>query len=398
MSVFLKEHHIRIAEEVVKKAHANNGLAPVDIERFWADQQKASADIWAKDCPQLPLGFQNMSDECVFAELGLEEDWVMYHHNPVKLLSLVKKYNDKSEKIVGRRLLNESEPTPADRKWPQIKQLNDIFESENVFEKTSYWLKQSANSEPELSALLDRVEKRLENLKSFMLPPNWAEEKERLMKLGLQVPLYRGQRGPVTFAMSIYGVENLIFLLVDNEKLAARFSKLIERAILERARVLDEESGLAPDKLPHGWFWCDDNCCNLNVEMYRFFAYPIIKSVFAKYSPDPGDNRYQHSDSDMAHHLPALQELGIKVCNFGPKISIDQIREHMPNTEIHGQLAPFTFSRNEEVNLVAECIRDFEMSKEKKGVRFSTAGSINNGSRLTGMRLVMSAIQTYCRY
>jgi len=65
---------------------------------------------------------------------------------------------------------------------------------------------------------------------------------------------------------------------------------------------------------------------------------------------------------------------------------------------INGQLAPFTFSRHEEVNMVAETIRDFEYSRELKGVVFSTAGSINNGSRLTGLRLIMSAIQRYCRY
>jgi hypothetical protein len=42
--------------------------------------------------------------------------------------------------------------------------------------------------------------------------------------------------------------------------------------------------------------------------------------------------------------------------------------------------------------------RDYEMSLEKRGVVFATAGSINNGSRLTGMRLIMAAIQEFCRY
>jgi hypothetical protein len=31
-------------------------------------------------------------------------------------------------------------------------------------------------------------------------------------------------------------------------------------------------------------------------------------------------------------------------------------------------------------------------------VVFSTAGSINNGSRLTGMRLLMAGIQRHCRF
>jgi len=65
---------------------------------------------------------------------------------------------------------------------------------------------------------------------------------------------------------------------------------------------------------------------------------------------------------------------------------------------IDGQLAAFTFSRNEEVNMVAELLRDYKMAREKKGLRFATAGSINYGSRLSGMRLIMAAIQELGRY
>jgi hypothetical protein len=47
---------------------------------------------------------------------------------------------------------------------------------------------------------------------------------------------------------------------------------------------------------------------------------------------------------------------------------------------------------------VAEFLRDFEQAKVKRGLRFAAAGSINNGSRLTGMRLLMAAIQRYGQY
>ena len=142
----------------------------------------------------------------------------------------------------------------------------------------------------------------------------------------------------------------------------------------------------------------DDNCCNLNPQMYEEFAFPIVKGMFDIYSPDPGDRRYQHSDSPMGHHLPLLGTLGMTCVNLGPSLSVTEIREHLPGAVIDGQLAPFTFSRNEEVNMVAELLRDFEMSKDKKGVDFSTAGSINNGSRLSGLRLLMAAIQNLCQY
>lgn len=373
-----------------------SSLAEVDLETFWADQEIARADPFGADIPQLPLGIM-MSRECAFAELGIEEDWHRLYHDPDWVLAASKAYNDRAEVIVGRRLLNETPGDPT-RHYPARKQLHDIFEAENVWHNESYWLKQSADSPDELAALLDRVEGRLENLRDFLLPAEWEAEKERLTALGVAPPRYRGQRGPVTFATSIFGVENLIFLLMDNPRLAERFSRLILESILGIARVLDEEGGYSPEDAPHGWYWCDDNCCLLNAEMYEQFALPILQGVFARYSPEPGDMRGQHSDSDMEHLLPLLARAGINNTNFGPTLRVATIREHLPDAVIGGQLAPFTFSRNEEANIVAELRRDFADARESRGLVFTTAGSINNGSRLSGMRLIMSTIQRECRY
>ena len=72
----------------------------------------------------------------------------------------------------------------------------------------------------------------------------------------------------------------------------------------------------------------------------------------------------------------------------------------MPNTRIDGQLAPFTFMKNNEADIIAEVKRDCEAAKENdaRGVNIFTAGSINNGSLLTSMRTVMATIQKYGRY
>ncbi|MBI3923026.1 MAG: hypothetical protein HY318_16520 [Armatimonadetes bacterium] len=397
MSINVKPQHIALAEKLVGKAHANGGLAPLDLERFWEDQEVACSDPWSEDCPQVPLGVL-MSQECVFAELGLEEDWYRLHHDPEYCLGLVRRYNDLAEPIVGRRLVAENPLPDPTKQYPPVKGLHDLFEAENVWNVESYWLRQSAGDEEELEALLDRVEARVANVREFLLPSGWDEAKERLLPQDIEPALYRGQRGPVTFATSVYGAENLLFLLYDNPDLAARFRDLILKAMLERARVLDEEAGYTLDTAPRGFSFADDNCALLNREMYEFFGYPILKGLFDRYSPDPKDYRGQHSDSDMTHLLPVLGNLNLTWANFGPTVMVGDIREHLPNAVIHGQLAPFTFSRNEEVNIVAEFLRDYEMAREKRGLVFATAGSINNGSRITGMRLLMAAVQEYGRY
>lgn len=390
----------RKVDRLLADTRANGGLAPLDIDAFWRDQEVAKANPFGADIPQVPLG-AICNWECIFDELGIEQDWWRYQNDKAWALEIRRQYNDQAEKIVGKRLLSEAPVPPSGMDWPEIKALHDIFESENVWEggkNGSWWLKPSVGTPEALSALLDRVEMRLENLRDFMLPANWASEKARLMALGKKVPLYRGQRGPCTFACSVYGPENLLLLAYDDPDLFARFSDVLKRAILGRARVLDEEAGLAAEAVKSGWGWADDNCCLFTPDMYASFAMPIHRAVFGRYAPESGHGRYQHSDSNMAHLLPQLAELDLTGTNFGPTLTVGEIRQHCPHAVIDGQLAPFTFSRNEEANMVAEFLRDFDQAREARGLNFATAGSINNGSRLSGMRLLMAAIQRYGRY
>ncbi|HEY3321114.1 MAG TPA: hypothetical protein VGP72_11660 [Planctomycetota bacterium] len=399
-----KPEHARIARELVKELHAHDGMIPVDLDRFWADNAIALQDPFGAQIPQVPLGI-DMHDECVFDELGEAEDFWRLNiermrtdvsESDVKWAAdLKRRYNDKAEKIVGKRLRNERIADPK-LQYPKVKELHDLFEGKHSWHSGSWWLEKSANNEDELKALLDRVEAR--DVRSFILPPNWAEEKARLTKLGIKPSLYRDQRGPVTFATSVYGLEELIFLILENPDLAVRLRNAILSKMLNIGRVLDEEAGYSPQTAPRGFGFRDDNCYLMTPQMYELFGFPILKGMFDRYAPLPEHWRYQHSDSAMGHLLPLLGRLNMKGLNLGPTLTVTEIRHHCPNAIIYGQLAPFTFSRNEEENIVIEFLRDFELAREKRGLVFTTAGSVNNGSRLTGMRLIMAAIQRYGRY
>ena len=401
MSVLIpyRPEHVEMARSLVAEMEAGGGFAPVDIERFWADDAVASKDPFGRHIPQVALG-AGLTPECVYAELGIEEDLWRYDHDDTWRVATNRAYNDMAESIVGRRLLSEVPVDPACQ-YPPVKGLHDVFEAKNIWLDQSWWLTQSAKNQDELKALLDRVEARLEahgGLRNFLLPDGWDEVKARLMPLGVKPPLYRHQRGPVTFATSVYGSENLIYLIIENPDLAARFSGLILRSMLEIARFIDEEAGYTPETAPHGFSFADDNSCLLKPDMYELFGYPVLKGVFERYSPHPGDMRYQHSDSAMGHLLPLLGTLDMTGLNLGPTVLASEIREHLPHAVIYGQLAPFTYMRNDAENIVLEFLRDYEMTRESRGLAFATAGSISNGTRLTSMRLVMATIQRYGRY
>jgi uroporphyrinogen decarboxylase len=390
----ITDEHVRMADTLVAETRAVDGLAPVDLDRFWADDAEAKKDPFGPTIPQVPFGCV-LTGECVYDELGIEADYWRYDHDEAWRLELNRAFNDKAERIVGRRILNET-AGDSTRVYPGAKALHDVFEAENVWHDQSWWLMQSATNAEELEALLDRVEAC--DLRSFILPENWEEEKKRLQALGVSPPLYRAQRGPVTFATSIFGPENLLYLIMENPDLAGRLRDAILRTMLGIARVLDEEAGHTPETVPRGFYFLDDNSCLLTPEMYEFFALPILKGMFDRYSPDPGDMRGQHSDSAMGHQLPLLARVGLNATNFGPTVTVAEIRKHLPQAVISGQLAPFTYCRNEQTQMVVEFLRDFAMARATRGLVFATAGSINNGSRLTSMRLLMAAVQRYGRY
>jgi uroporphyrinogen decarboxylase len=93
-----------------------------------------------------------------------------------------------------------------------------------------------------------------------------------------------------------------------------------------------------------------------------------------------------------------LAKLNLSGCNFGPTLTVTDIRHGMPATVIHGQLDPMVFCRNDRREIVRQVLRDFEQARHTRGLVFQTAGVVNNGTKLTSMRLVMAAIQRYARY
>ena len=295
----------------------------------------------------------------------------------------------------------------ADKKAKEIQAL----EIGDLTTLAEYFVIASGSSNTQINALCDAVEKKLkevrallanpEAFRSFVLPADWDEKCRAVYELyGKRPGQFKSVRGPVTLATSVFGVEELLYLFYDNEGLYREFSEVIGDVLIAYIDLFIKESGHDDSNFAHGFSFSDDDSNLLTPEMYKAFGYPVLKRVFEKTAPNPGDNRFQHSDSAMGHLMPLLADFNLTGCNFGPTITVQEIRRNMPKTRIDGQLAPFTFMRNVEEDIIAEVKRDCEAAKEGdlRGVNIATAGSINNGSLLTSMRTVMAVIQNYGRY
>ena len=220
----------------------------MNFDQFWEDDELAHKDnCFSEESPQVALGLR-MSNECVYAELGEEGDpWS--NEDPVRRLDLNKRYNDKAEKIVGKRLLPEIPPGEIVH-FPYVKRVGEVFGGTYDWaENAGEWLHSPIDTPSALEAMLDRVDTL--DIESFMLPENWELEKKRILdETGRKPELLRHIRGPVTLATSIYGVENFLFLYYDAEDLFRRFSSTILRVVLEMNRIMDREAGYSPENRP----------------------------------------------------------------------------------------------------------------------------------------------------
>ena len=369
----------------------------VDFEQFWKDDVLAHEEnCFSKNAPQVALGL-TMGNQCAFAELG--EDGPAWGYVPrARRIEINKRYNDKAEKIVGKRLLQEEFP-PEDASFPKCKEFGEIFGAAYKSDGNYTWMTTGPTTLSALEKKLDEVEKI--DLRAFVFPQNWEEEKRRIFETyGIRPPLFRKFRGPTTFAMQLYGSVDFIYLVYDGEELLDRFRDVLCATIIRYVSLFDEEAGYTSETRPHGFSLNDDDISLLTPEMFLRFSYPIYQKLYDTFSPNPGDLRYLHSDADMGHQLPYLTPLQLTAVNLGPKLTVREIRKHLPIARIDGQLAPYTFMHNDTEEIIRQCKRDFEMAREGdlRGLNFKTAGATNEGSSLESLRLIMHMIQTYGRY
>jgi hypothetical protein len=84
--------------------------------------------------------------------------------------------------------------------------------------------------------------------------------------------------------------------------------------------------------------------------------------------------------------------------NLGPLIPASLIRQHMPRTVIHGEVAPNTLRDKDLDAVAAEVKRDFAAVGADGGLVVTTCGSISAGTSLESIRGLMWAVREFCRY
>lgn len=351
----------------------------MDPVRFWQENAESLGKPFRTDKPRAPLTL-GFDEHWLFEELGVPST-VRYYEDPEYQVQANRECNDRCEAAIGLRPYSESLPKPG------MKRIELLFGSHSVIEEGGTpWLEPGHDHPESLSSKLEELanlsrDELIERADGHTVEPVGGD-------------YVAWSRGPTTVGCSILGPERFLEWLYDEPDLMHRYFETFAHVMVRYHRGIAERKRA---KIT-GVAWLDDFCCLMSPSLYGAFALPAMKTAMDALAPTDGHWRFQHSDSDMGHLLPYLAQLRFDGVNFGPKLTVREIRDAMPRTEIHGQIPPFML-RNEAMEIVEQkVIDDFAEVGGDGGFVVTTAGSIAAGTSLARIRGLMQIVETRCRY
>lgn len=227
------------------------------------------------------------------------------------------------------------------------------------------------------------------DLKELGLVPKLLEWREKIKKkTGKNVPIGVSIKGSATLAAQIAGMTECMMYLAMNEGEMLELMKLIQRTTIRYVRQLRRIAGIPPLTLA----MANDMAGMVSPGMYEKFFKPVEKRLYNALCPARA-GRFYHADSKMNHQLGHLRDLELNMVNFGPSLTVKEIREKMPGSIIVGHIPPTEVLANGTPQEVLECgvsnIVDAYTSGGK--IILSSAGSVNPGTSFENLRAMMQA-------
>ena len=357
--------------------------ASLDVDAFWAEND-------------LCIGFNTTKPRCALTH-SPDDHWLIDFMQAPSTLHYFqdKSYRDQLHREVNQIMLRDvGRAFFEEDTWVHFpKRIENLFGSEFAHtEGGTPWLRPATDDPTAFARILDRAEKT--DMDKWALPDAYLAEWEQRQARGKPLPLLGGgSRGPATIMTSVLNTETVFFWMYEQPELMRRFSDILALKMVELNHVLRRFSG----NMEPGWWITDDNCALFSPKLYREYCFPVLQRVLAAMAP-PGSERYQHSDSSMAHLLDAQQELGINAVNYGPDVDAGLIRQKMPQAIIRGQMPPFLLRNGSPEEIKQRAIADFHKAGATGGLIVATAGSLAAGTGVGRMRWLMLVVQRHCRY
>jgi uroporphyrinogen decarboxylase len=362
----------------------------LDLERFWAESDHSLGLPFSTAKPRVPI-IISVDDHWLLEEMRVDST-VRFYRDPEFRQEQHRACNQRTLAVLGRAFFPDDVfPSPP-------KRIEEVFGSVQVLtEGGTPWLEPGVAEPQNLVAVLDRVVKM--DLAEFVLTEQCLQAESDWRAEGRTIPVAGTSiRGPITVGTSVCGTMNYLQWIIECPELMSDFVSLLAARSVEYLRLLRSHTGADPTGLKT----LDDNCCLVSPKHYERFGLPMLQAMFDEFSPNPGamhgDERYQHSDSDMAHLLPFFRELRMTALNLGPTVHPLTIRQAVPTAMVHGQVPPATLATATRDEIRAAVRRDVEAVGGDGGLVLTTAGSVRAGTSLQQILTFIEAADEFGRY
>jgi hypothetical protein len=359
----------------------------LDIDAFW--QENASCREFTVDKPRCALSFAP-DDHWLFEFFDVPSTLRYYRDKP---------YRDQLHRQVNEILCEHVGMSPFDEDTFQHhpRRIENLFDCQfQYIEGGTPWLVPATSEPKEFASILDRASQ--VDIHSWAFPDEFLLEWEQRRSQGRPLPvLGTGSRGPATIMTSVIEPGILFLWMYDHPALVARFRDILTVKMIELNQCLRDFSGYSSPT----WWITDDNSALFSPKLYREYCYPVLEKLMDVMAPLGGGplvQRYQHSDSAMAHLLDQQYELGIRIVNYGPEVDAGIIRDRMPDAYILGHVPPLLLRNGSPGEIRQRVIDDFAKAGATGGLEVTTAGSLAAGTGVGRMRWLMKVVQEECRY
>lgn len=359
----------------------------LDVKKFWEDNKKCFTPF-SVDKPRVPIHFW-LDDHFILEEMAVPST-LRYYNDQQYRLDINRKFNDRTEKTLGKRFCAEEMAIPIPNRFEVI--MGSYWK---VTEGGTPWLETTVEDIEDVKKLIDRAQRL--DMKKEAFPENWQQLKEgykiasgKKLKLGGDF-----SRGPATMATSILGTENTCIFIMDEPEVMEAFFETLAEKLVEYHEVLMADTG---HNTREGYSFNDDNCYLFPPHQYERFCAPLMERLFIEFAPLPEHSRFQHSDSAMGHLMGILNDLGVNGVNLGPTIHPLEIRKAMPKAIIHGQIPPFTLKNGTTEEIIESVRCDIDSVGQDGGLVECPAGSVVAGTSFENLLVYMWSVETYGKY
>ncbi len=217
----------------------------------------------------------------------------------------------------------------------------------------------------------------------------YRNQKQRIFDAGFTIPMVAA-RGPLCTASFLRGIDGFMVDLADNPDAVHELLAFTTEATIRWIEAQAEAIGPTVD----GLLLLDDVPGMLSRKMYREFAHPYLKQIFAAVPPEWV--RIYHNDANIKPFVADLPDLGIDVLNFTHNLDIADVRAATGGAIcLLGNVSPLQLGVRGTPRQVKEAASDLLRKTNGEGVILSVGGGVSPGMPKENIEALLEAAHEF---